>query len=676
MKMNKQELFLFIERRINTVLWSSFLLLTITGITNWIFNSHHLLSLWFSIFHGIAGIFFSISILIFGFVHFRRTIGFRRPITLIVGIFAWFVLLGAIYTGLVMLWQGRQETDGFLYNSHVATVLIAIILVAVHLLAYYWVVAGKQKLNDLFPSLDIGTRISFYWVTAGSATLVIICTLGSAVFDPDFTTEPLAGKYVYDYGPHPFRPSHTETYHNKFIDEREIATSAECAVCHKDVTQQWVDSIHKKAASDPTYVRNINLLATNKGITATRYCEGCHAPIALLTGALSPGGFHGGQFDTHANREGVNCMSCHGIQSIEHLKGNASYRYGPGKPYLFEGTENNFLKTINRMSIRLSPEQHKRDMARDITKKAEFCATCHAQFMDKEMNNWGWVKMQDDYSSWLNGPYSGQNPRFNIADAIPCQNCHMPKIPAQDPSADKSGMVKSHRFLGANTLAAALSDSPTQLEETIRFLQTNKMRITIDKPNRESATQNYVPLENQLRDSITAPYFYYLNERAKLNVTVSNIGVGHNFPGGTIDINEAWIEVVITDAQGNMIYSSGIMNEKQEVDPKAYFYRSMPVDRKGKDVWRHDLFNMIGDRYRNSVPPGGSDIAAFEFEIPSWAISPIQVSTALKYRKLNKKYTAWALENEHLSLPVVDMARDSLLIPLKRQPDVHQVANQ
>lgn len=116
------------------------------------------------------------------------------------------------------------------------------------------------------------------------------------------------------------------------------------------------------------------------------------------------------------------------------------------------------------------------------------------------------------------------------------------------------------------------------------------------------------------------------------------------------------------------------MNDKQEVDPKAYFYRSMSVDRKGKDVCRHESFNMIVDRYRNSVPLGGSDIANYEFEIPNWAISPIQVSTALKYRKLNKKYTAWALENDHVSLPVVDMARDSLPIPPKRQPDIHKSA--
>jgi hypothetical protein len=668
--MNKLELFLLIEKRINIILWSSLLILAISGFSTWLIEDHTLIALWLSVFHGIAGVFFSFSVLAFGVIHFRRTIGFRRPMTLVLGIFAWFVLLGSIYTGLVMLWEGRTETDSFIYNGHLAFIFTSLLLIFVHLLVYYWVVGKKQKNSQLFPSLDISTKKQLSYVVTFASVIFIGCAISSLMFNPEFTQEPISGKYVYDYGPHPFRPSHTETYHNKFIDTREIATSSECAVCHKDVADQWTDSVHKKAASDPTYVRNINLLATKKGITATRYCEGCHAPIALLTGALSPGGFHGGQFDTHANREGVNCMSCHGIQSIEHLKGNASYRFGPGEAYLFEGSDNSLLRSINRLSIRLSPEQHKRDMGRDFTKKSEFCATCHAQFMDKDMNNWGWVKMQDDYSSWLNGPYSGQNPRFNISEPVNCQQCHMPSIPAKDPSADRGGLVKSHRFLGANTLTAMLSDSPTQLEETIRFLQTNKMRINIDKPNRDSATQNYNPLEMQERDKVTAPYFYYLNEKAKLNITVSNIGVGHNFPGGTIDINEAWIELIITDAQGTTVFSSGELNKSNDVDPAAYFYRSMPVDRGGKDVWRHDLFNMIGDRYRNSVPPGGADIATFEFEIPSWAVSPLQVSTALKYRKLNKRYTAWALENEGASLPIVDMARDSLSIPVKRQPDV------
>ncbi len=668
--MTKLELYLLVEKRINVILWASLSILCLTGFITWATSIHSLALLWLSIFHGIAGVVFSFSTLIFGIIHFRRTIGFRRPMTVVVGIFAWFVLLGVIYTGLIMLWNGRTKTDTIIYNGHLGFVLTSLVLVAMHIAAYYWIVGMSQKGGQLFPSLDRKTRRAF-WVTLATTLSIFAAFLAAAwAFNPKFTTEPAAGSYKYDYGSHPFRPSQSETYHNTFIDPRQIATASECAVCHKDIADQWADSTHKKASSDPTYVRNINLLSNKKGISATRYCEGCHAPIALLTGSLSPGGFHGGEPNTPANREGVNCLSCHGIQSIEHLKGNGSYRFGQPTAYLFDGTDNLILRSINRLSIRMSPDQHKRDMARDFIKKSEFCATCHAQFMDKEMNNWGWVKMQDDYSAWLNGPYSGQNPRFNIAEPVNCQQCHMPRTAAKDPAANFDGKVKSHRFVAANTLTAMLSNTPTQLEETIRFLQTNKMRISIDKPNRDTATQNYTALENQQRITATAPYFYYLNEKAKLNVTVSNIGVGHNFPGGTIDINEAWIELIITDAQGRQVFSSGALDATKNVDPNAYFYRSKPVDRAGHDVWRHDLFNMVGDRYRNSVPAGGSDIATFEFDIPSWAISPLQISSALKYRKLNKQYSSWALEKEGATLPIVDMARDSLSVPLKNQPDV------
>lgn len=668
--MTKLDKLLNIERQINIALWCSFISLTFSGSWNWFFSVHSQFSLWLGIYHGIMGVVFTFSIFLFGFIHFRRTIGYRRPATMILGFLAWFTLLALVYSGISLLWNGRVKTDTVLHSTHIILALSASFLVIVHLIAYFKVVGSKQNADEIFPSVNKPIKRNVLKVFGCICAVFFMSVACSSLYDPKYTTHPVAGSYTYDYGNHPFRPSQTETFNHTFIDNRMITRSSECAVCHQDVANQWIDSAHKKASSDPTYVRNINLLATKKGISATRYCEGCHAPVALLTGALSNGGFHGGIPNTDANREGVNCMSCHGIKKLEHLKGNASYLFSPPQDYLFEGSQNAFLKAINRFSIRLNPKQHKNDMGNSLTKKSEFCAACHAQFMDKEMNNWGWVKMQDDYSAWLNGPYSGQNPRFNLPEPVNCQSCHMPKVSISDPTADEKGMAKSHRFIAANTLLALLSDSKTQYEETVRFLQANKVRVTIDKPNRDTAAQTYAPLEKPQRDQVTAPYYFYLNEQASLNTIVSNIGVGHNFPGGTIDINEAWIELVVTDAQGKTVYTSGLLNEKKEVDVNAYFYRSMPVDKLGKDVWRHDLFNMIGDRFRNSIPAGGSDIANFKFNVPSWAISPLQVSATVKYRKLNKKYSAWALENENASLPIVDMARDSLAVPIKKQPEI------
>jgi hypothetical protein len=134
--------------------------------------------------------------------------------------------------------------------------------------------------------------------------------------------------------------------------------------------------------------------------------------------------------------------------------------------------------------------------------------------------------MQDVYLSWLNSPYSGQNPRFNLKDPVRCQDCHMPKVVATDPSADKTGRISSHRFIGANTLNAILSDTSTQLDETVRFLQSNKIRIAIDKPNQTSAVQNYKPLENQLRDYITAPYFFTSMKNPSLILPLAMLALG------------------------------------------------------------------------------------------------------------------------------------------------------
>lgn len=667
--MNKEKL-LQLEKNTVVLFWLSLLVLAITGVAGLVYQGHSDWALWSDLFHALAGLVFFSSLTLYLVLHFKRTFGVRRPLVFTLGVFAALLLLLVIFSGATMVVQGRQEQDQHWYLLHLVSTALLLLFLLFHVLAYY-LAARQQGDARLFKSQDaqVGRQ-----TVIGSAALVLLfvfCVAASGWYEPAYSDKPLVADYLYDYGAHPFRPSQTETYHNKFIDERQIVQSAQCGNCHQDITRQWIDSAHKKAASDPTYIKNISLLAERKGITATRYCEGCHAPVALLTGQLSPGGQHGGIVGTPGNREGVNCLSCHGLQSIEHVKGNGSYRFGQAKPYLFDGATNPALELLNQVSIRLDPAQHKKDMGKAFTRSSDLCATCHAQFMDKEMNKWGWVKMQDDYASWLAGPFSSQNPRFNQQTAVPCQGCHMPLVAGKDPSADGQGQIRSHRFLGANSLLALLNDSPEQFEQMVRFLQSNKMRLTIDKPNRQTASQNYKPLEGEVdaRQLVTAPYFYYLNEQAELNIAVSNIGVGHHFPGGTIDINEAWLEIVVTDASGQQVFSSGLLHADQTVDPKAYFYRSMPVDRFGKDVWKHDLFNMVGDRYRNAVAPGASDLVQYQFQVPAWAVSPLHVAATLKYRKLNKKYTDWALDDSKVSLPVIDMARDSLQIPLKTQAD-------
>jgi hypothetical protein len=504
--------------------------------------------------------------------------------------------------------------------------------------------------------------------------MLLIITSAAVIYQVTFepySTTAAVSDYEYSYGDHPFRPSQTETTTDTFVDQRQIANSHKCLNCHEDIGKQWMASVHQQAASDPTYVTNVSLLAKEKGISATRYCEGCHAPAALLTGELSPGGEHGGITTTVANHEGVSCMSCHGIDSLPHLKGVASYTFKPAKDYLFEQSTDPLLSRLHDLLLRVRPNQHKKDLGNPILKDPKICSSCHTQFMDKDMNNWGWIKMQDEYGAWLQSPFSKQHQEdFSNAAVNRCQDCHMPLVTSIDPSADENSKIRSHHFPGANTFLPLLRGDQEQLDATKSFLQSNKLRVSIETPNRKDAVQTLQALDENIRNFDEAPYYYYLGETASIATVITNQGVGHDFPGGTIDINQAWVEFLVMDAQGKLVYDSGLVDENNFVDPNAYFYRSLAVDRHGKLVWRHDLFNMVGESFKRVIKAGKSDIMHNSFEIPAWVKSPLTVTATLKYRKLNERYARWAMKDKYIKIPIIDMAWDSLTIPVKIRKEV------
>jgi hypothetical protein len=236
-------------------------------------------------------------------------------------------------------------------------------------------------------------------------------------------------------------------------------------------------------------------------------------------------------------------------------------------------------------------------------------------------------------------------------------------------------MIRTHRTPGANTMLPAINGDERQLKAVKEFLQTQKVLIDIEEPSRRDATQTLRSIDEFIRPSAeNTPYFVYLGEEARLRITVTNAGVGHGFPGGTTDINEAWIYLRVSDATNATLFESGHLLENGHVEDGAHIYRSVLVDRKGEHVWKHDLFQAVGDAYKNIIPPGKSDLVEYGFEVPFWAKGQLTVTAVLRYRKLNQRYAEWALEDRARNLPVVDMARDSLIIPLRVRPTAESVS--
>jgi len=598
--------------------------------------------------------------------HFKRTLGVRRITLHISGWVLLAVISCLIVTGLIVIIFGVTETTRWIIKTHIYAGYVLIGLLALHLIFHKIL---KIKRSTKFNTLN-SSNVNVLWKSSGSSlTLILILTYLYQISYTDYKTSPSIEPYAYPYGEHPFRPSQTETANKQFIDVRQIANSQSCASCHEQIFNEWRSSMHNQSASDPTYVKNISLLADKKGIEATRYCEGCHAPVALLTGELSKGGKHAGKSETLAHHEGVSCMSCHGISKAAHLKGVASYVFQPADDYLFANLANPIGQKIHNFLIKIHPEKHRETMSRPILKNPELCATCHVQFMDKDMNDWGWIKMQDEYSAWLESQYSGQTKQaLSRQDIQTCKSCHMPKIPGIDPSSNHDGLIVSHRALGANTAIPYLKKDWEQLQLTKQFLQSGKIIINIKEPWRSDATQSEQYIAEEIRSKQVLPYFFYLGETAHIKLSVANSLVGHDFPGGTTDINEAWIHFSAIDAENNIIYESGHIEENNHVEKSAYFYQTTPIDRQGKPVWKHDLFNMVGDSYKNTIPAGGSDIVEYSFKIPYTIKSPMTITATVNYRKFNQRYAVWALNNKDIILPIVEMARDAIVIPIKIRP--------
>ena len=664
-----------LERSITGLTTALLLGCALSGFVPFFIEQHRIWLQWTVLLHLLLGIALSGVLLGYLLIHFRRTISFRRIGVLLTGWSLIFCVLGFIGSGWYLLLFGLNESDPWLYPLHWISASLFLGLVLVHLVLHLTSLPAKRYAHDStrFPALS-ASRWRTLAPLAALPLVVLLLTLYYRHSLPAYSDQAVVADYQYNYGPHPFRPSQTETTSNRFVDRRQIGNSLRCSSCHEGITRQWIASAHQQAASDVTYVTNVNLLEKKKGISTTRYCEGCHAPVALLTGELSPGGLHGGKPDTPANQEGVSCMGCHGIRSLTHLKGVASFVFGPAEDYLFARSEQPLLQRLNALLIRVKPAQHKHDMMAPVLRDAKMCAACHAQFMDKDVNNWGWVKMQDEYAAWLESPYSKhQDERFANREVTRCQDCHMVPEPIPDPSADANGLTRSHHFPAANTFLPLLRGDTQHLEAIKRFLQSNKLRLSIDTPNRSDAVQTEYPLDPSVRGTDEAPYYYYLGETAEISLVVSNVGVGHDFPGGTTDINQAWIEFLVTDAEGRPLYQSGQLDDQLQVDPGAYFYRAQAVDRHGALVWRHDLFNMIGNSFKRVIKAGESDIVRYRFAVPAWAKSPLVVSSSLQYRKLNQRYARWAMGEHYQPIPVVTLAWDALEIPLRVRREVESL---
>ena len=592
---------------------------------------------WMVVFHTLAGLAFVIPFAWYQVRHWSRYRAIRVSHVVLTGYFAMLASLVLIASGLVLTYEAifsRRISRGW-DLAHVWGTFALLASILPHVVTLL-VRAARGQATALGGAVYAAARRFQLASVAIGAMLFAPVVIAWAVYRPAKLNNEFPSDYSYVFGPtRPFAPSLARTASGGAYDPRSLAGSESCGSsgCHKEVYDEWSVSAHRYAAMDPAFQKVQSVMGDQNGPESTRYCGGCHDPISLFSGTKNI--FAADLTSKPGFREGVSCVACHAIARTD-VKGNAAYVMSQPERYLFELSGGKAPKAVSDFLIRAYPRQHVQSLQHRMFKSPEFCAACHKQFIDEEINHVGWVQLQNQYDNWRKSRWNhGKDPRKTIE----CRECHMPLQASDDPASGDDldynrtagdGKHRSHRFLGANQFIPVALKLPGAEEHARLTEKWLRGEVEIPEIADKWRTGPAIPLE------VIAPRSAERGEPVTIETVLTNNKAGHDFPTGPLDIIQSWVELSVTDQAGRVVFQSGERDSSNFIAPGSFMLKAEPVDQNGNLIDRHNLWEMVGVRYRRSLFPGFSDQEKFTFPCPRTGVTELHVSAKLMYRKADQ----------------------------------------
>ncbi|WP_263350472.1 tetratricopeptide repeat protein [Acidicapsa acidisoli] len=435
-----------------------------------------------------------------------------------------------------------------------------------------------------------------------------------------------------------------------FLEPTAFPDAKYCGHCHQEAYHQWRQSLHANSFRTPFYRTSVNILMRTKGIEFARHCDSCHNPVGILAGALNKTY----PFDRSFDRDGLTCMTCHSIQSVQTKLGNGSFVMGV--PAVLVDEKGNRIPGIAPdAEILAHLDRHSKAVMQDFLHKPEFCAACHKANLPPMLNDYKWIRAFTAYDEWQGSKFSQQNPlTFYSADYTPCQGCHMKReaITLPDYGA-KQGTLMSHRWPAGNTAVPFYYGFDEQLQKTVDFLESgNYLNVDIFALKSVSDNTMAAPLGS-------VPVSIKPDELVEAYVVVQNKNIGHSLIPEVRDLYEAWVKFTVKDASGAMVYESGFLKLDGLIDPSAHSFTNRPVDVLGDFVDNHKVWTIHSVAYDNTVQAGRSALVRYQFRIPKDLTGPITITAAVDYRHLRQSYLNNVLGKDHPAYPVIELASRS-----------------
>ncbi|MHB8788788.1 MAG: multiheme c-type cytochrome [Desulfobulbaceae bacterium] len=418
-----------------------------------------------------------------------------------------------------------------------------------------------------------------------------------------------------------------------------------CGECHPKQFEEWTGSVHALAFHDPVYQGELNLAVKAVGHEISRQCEGCHSAAGMVTGEIKKPGLEGLSPMALA---GVSCDICHSISGVTHWQtpsrepengsmiltpgedtkdGPVLIKHGPLAP--FEGCGEDFHQ-CRESSLHL---------------RADLCASCHQVYhYDAHF------PLEATYLEWKHGPYAQKE--------ILCQDCHMVDTQTFLRSADtfkrpEQGEYR-HYFNGANYLLYFLAEQAAKKagdEQLVANIQ-HKYQMSVDRL-KAAADLEITPV-------------YGDRGLKEIKVRVRNIRAGHNLPTSLTNVRQMWLEITAKDAKGNVIASSGKLDEKGHLEEHTRLFNS---DGMGNDFhFAIDPWVVTSFSRHETIPPKGYKDVYYGLSA-SPAAGDVTIEATLRYRQADQGVAEKLLANvpadmnleeiygikEVPTLPIVDM---------------------
>jgi tetratricopeptide (TPR) repeat protein len=577
--------------------------------------------------------------------------------------------------GAALIATGNTRPFRWILYTHIVTAVTGTLALA------GWLFHAVRRRTDLRPSL---ARAYVVFLAVLIAWPIVSVLHGRQVDTSRYRiVNPEAPLSMFEEGEgpsSPFFPSSSRTNVGGIIPANFFMTSESCGRCHTDIYDQWNSSAHHFSSfNNQWYRKSIEYMQDVVGTQPSKWCAGCHDHAVFFNGRFEIPIIE--QINTPEAQAGLGCTSCHSIVDVHSTMGQGDFTVEYPPLHDLSVSENPVLRAVHDALLYLNPRPHRETFLKPFhtDQTAEFCSACHKVHLDVPVNAYRWFRGFNDYDNWQASGVSGQGARSFYYPPKPqkCADCHMPLVPSTDPAA-KHGMVKSHRFPGANTALPYVNEDEKQLRVTQDFLRDGQVSIDIfglvrtDEDDRAHLEQARRPgAEPEIastfavgeesvhfgaRQTFISPPVEVIapidrvdavvkrGESVRLEVVVRTRKVGHFFPGGTVDAFDVWVELEAVDDRGRTIFHSGLVEDdgKGPVEPGAHFYRSLLLDEHGNAINKRNAWMARSVAYVRLIPPGAADTVHYRLLIPEDVGERIHLRAKVNYRKFAWWLTQWS----------------------------------